>query len=100
MGTGCFDVPADLAPGKYHFLWYWLWASGKQNSKIGKCDNTYLTCWEGEVVAPGSVNAISSPSIGTKGQPNPAGLGYQCTNGFSDNPEPARCAERCIAAID
>jgi len=35
--TGCFDIPDDLLPGTYVFMWYWIFNPGSV---------PYTTCWD------------------------------------------------------
>lgn len=87
MGTGCFTVPRDLAPGQYHFMWFWFWVGNNDGST---CSNNYMTCWEAEVVRPGSPKARTHVTPGTKGAPNEVqDLGYSCKNDYSNKPDPA-----------
>lgn len=41
----CFDIPADLATGRYAFQWRWVFNAGTP---------PYTSCWDAEVVASGS----------------------------------------------
>jgi len=54
--TGCFNVSASLAPGKYTFLWEWDF-----NGPTDK----YTTCWD-VTISPSVTNTITStlPHIG------------------------------------
>lgn len=87
MGTGCFQVPADMSPGHYVAQWYWdasfARSSGLQNF-------AYTSCFDFEVVPLGS-NAARPGSTGTVGIPDSA---LPCQNnvlkfsGATSAPEP------------
>ncbi|OQR88725.1 hypothetical protein ACHHYP_06668, partial [Achlya hypogyna] len=55
--TMCFDLEADIAPGKYSFMWQWEFNAGQ----------FYSTCWE--AVVSGTARLVTSSAGGapTKG---------------------------------
>jgi hypothetical protein len=60
LATACFDVPADLAPGRYTFLWRWAFNSP---------DDVYTSCWEADVggaVAPAPTQPTTPAPIQPK----------------------------------
>ncbi|CAH1229653.1 Hypp247 [Branchiostoma lanceolatum] len=42
MGTYNFTIPSNLTPGRYTFLWKWIFNAG---------NDPYTSCWEADVVA-------------------------------------------------
>jgi len=67
MGTGCFKVPDNMAPGHYVGQWYWEFNQG----------SPYTTCFDFQVVEKGSLEARAG-APGTTGVLDASQL--PCTN--------------------
>eukprot|EP00931_Biecheleriopsis_adriatica_P047276 TRINITY_DN2722_c0_g1_i1.p1 TRINITY_DN2722_c0_g1~~TRINITY_DN2722_c0_g1_i1.p1 ORF type:complete len:516 (-),score=63.53 TRINITY_DN2722_c0_g1_i1:314-1813(-) len=66
MGTGCFKVPSDMALGHYVAQWYWRSSFIRPE---GLMTVPYMSCFDFEVVARGSSEAIPGET-GTTGTPD------------------------------
>lgn len=69
MGTGCFQVPSDMAPGHYVAQWYWRSSFIRPDRPGGLETIPYMSCFDFQVVAPGSPEARPGET-GTTGTPD------------------------------
>lgn len=69
MGTGCFQIPSDMALGHYVGQWYWRSSFIRPSRPGGLETIPYMSCFDFEVVAEGSPEAHAGQT-GTTGTPD------------------------------